>query len=459
MRTPPTGAEDPRPLAWRPGAMPDPRILLFVLAGLGLWGAAALERPLRRLPISLPMLYVGIGWLVFWLPLGFPALDPVGAEGHARVAEYLTEFIVIVSLMGAGIAIDRPATWAGWKQVLPLLAVTMPLSILAVGALGWGALGLAPASALLLAAALSPTDPVLARSVQVGPPGESNRDDVRFDLTVEAGLNDGLAFPFTHLAIAAVGMAGLGAWTVEWVALDVLWRTAAGVAVGVAVGRFGGWYLFKRSSEVGHDGHAVRHRQTNEGLMVMATLLAAYGLAEVVHGYGFLAVFAGAVAARQYESASDYHERTHQFIDQLEKVVLVGMLLGFGGLLASGILSALTVPAALVALAVVFVVRPVAGLVGMLGSGLPWPGRWAVAFLGVRGMGTIYYIAYGQTHADFLGLDVIWATAAFAILISIIVHGLAADLIMRRLERHDENVVPGAHPDATVEAEVEAPAA
>ena len=430
----------------------NPRILLFVLAGLGLWGAVALERPLRRLPISLPMLYVGLGWLVFTLPLGLPVLDPVGNEAHTVAAEYLTEFIVIVSLMGAGLAIDRPFSWAGWRQVWPLLGVTMPLSVLAVGLMGWGWLGLTPAAAILLAGAISPTDPVLARSVEVGPPGESERDDVRFDLTVEAGINDGLAFPFIYLAIAAVGATGLGAWTAEWIALDVVWRILAGVAIGVAVGRAGGWYVFERSDETGEKGHADDEGsgRTNEGLVVMGTLLAAYGLAEAAEGYGFLAVFAGAVTARQCQPSSDYHARTHQFVDQLEKVVLVGMLLGFGGLLASGVLAGLTMTAVLVGLAIVLVVRPLAGIAGMLGCDLPWAGRWAVAFLGVRGMGTLYYLSYGQNHADFEGTSVLWATASFVILVSIVVHGMAAEPIMRWLGRRGANVVPGAERDVTV---------
>lgn len=423
----------------------DPRIVSFVLLGIGLWGAVALQPWLRRLPFSLPMLYVGLGWAAFSLPLGLPLLDPIGNEAHTLAAEYLTEFIVIVSLAGAGLAIDRPFG-RGWRDVWPLLAVTMPLSILAVSLLGWAWLGLAPAAALLLAASLSPTDPVLARSVQVGPPGENERDDVRFGLTVEAGLNDGLAFPFTYLAIAAAGASGFGPWLAEWAAVDVLWRVGAGLVVGVAVGRFGGWWVFDRSTETGDDNHADDESEggTNEGLVVMGTLLAAYGLAEMAEGYGFLAVFAGAVAARQRESASDYHERSHHFIDQIEQVVLVGMLLGFGGLLASGVLASLTWPAALVGLAVILIVRPLAGIVAQVGCGLPWAGRWAVAFLGIRGMGTLYYLAYGQSHADFEGMDVLWATASFAILVSIVLHGLTAGPVMRWLKAHDANVIPEA---------------
>lgn len=421
----------------------DPRILLFIIGGIALWGAVALERPFKRLPISLPMLYVGLGWLLFALPLGLPALRPIHDEIHTLTAEYLTEFIVIVSLMGAGLAIDRPFSWQNWKQALPLIIITMPLSILAVGLLGWSWLGLAPAAAILLGASLSPTDPVLARSVQVGPPGDDERDDVRFNLTLEAGINDGLAFPFTYLAIAAVGRVSAGDWLLTWAAFDVLWRIVAGVVIGFVVAWVSAWYVFERSAETGDDTHANdRNGRTNEGLVVMATLLAAYGLAEIVEGYGFLAVFVGAVTARQYELRSNYHERTHKFVDQVEDVVLVGMLLGFGGLLASGVLAALTWQIALLGLLAILVIRPLTGIIALLGSHLPWAGRWAVAFLGIRGMGSIYYLAYGQTHANFLGIEILWAAISFTILSSIIIHGLTARPIMEWLETHKANVVP-----------------
>jgi NhaP-type Na+/H+ or K+/H+ antiporter len=121
----------------------------------------------------------------------------------------------------------------------------MPLSIAAIALLGSSLLGLTAATALLLGAALAPTDPVLASSVQVGPPQDPEEDEARFALTSEAGLNDGLAFPFVHLAIAvALHGTGLGAWTWEWLAIAVLWKIAAGVGVGLLVGQALGYVIF-----------------------------------------------------------------------------------------------------------------------------------------------------------------------------------------------------------------------
>ncbi len=418
----------------------DPRILMFVVFGAGLMLAVTLERWLARFWLSLPILYVAVGFAVWSLPLGLPHFNPTVDGFDAITLEYATEFIVIASLMAAGIAIDRPVSWINWRQIWPLLVIAMPLTIVAVALLGWWALGLAPASAILLGAALAPTDPVLARSVQVGPPGEDKRHDLRFSLTVEAGLNDGLAFPFTYLAIAAVGMTALGGWTLEWAALDLGWRIVAGCAVGWAVGRLGAWYVFEREAdaplkdidEASESGRPVY--STSEGLIVLGTLLLAYGLAELVEGYGFLAVFVGAVTARQRENRSRYHKISHHFIDQIEQIVLVAVLLGFGAMLASGVLEALTWPAAMVGLALVFVIRPLAGLLAEMNCGLPMIGKLAVAFLGVRGMGSIYYLAYGQNHAAFAQIDILWATVSFAILVSIVVHGVLAGPFIRHVE-------------------------
>ena len=428
----------------------DPRILMFVVFGAGLTLAVTLERWLARYWLSLPILYVAVGFAVWSLPLGLPHFNPTVDGFDAITLEYATEFIVIASLMAAGIAIDRPVSWANWRQIWPLLLIAMPLTIAAVALLGWWALGLAPASAILLGAALAPTDPVLARSVQVGPPGEDQRHDVRFSLTVEAGLNDGFAFPFTYLAIAAVGMTALGDWTLQWAALDLVWRIVAGCAVGYAVGRIGAWYVFEREADApiedideASDEAENPSYSTSEGLIVLGTLLLAYGLAELAEGYGFLAVFVGAVTARQRENRSRYHKISHHFIDQIEQIVLVAVLFGFGAMLASGVLSALTWPAALVGLALIFVIRPISGLLAEANCDLPMIGKLAVAFLGVRGMGSIYYLAYGQNNANFAQIDLLWATVSFAILVSIIVHGVVSGPLIRHVEDRRAHVHAG----------------
>ena len=153
----------------------------------------------------------------------------------------MTEFVVIVALMGAGLKLDRPLGWHSWLITWRLIGVAMPITIAAIALLGWGWLGLDLASALLLGAALAPTDPVLASDVQVGPPKSGEEDEVRFALTSEAGLNDGLSFPFVYLAIAVSLSQVTGKfWFREWLLVDVVWKLAAGIGVGWLVGRLMG---------------------------------------------------------------------------------------------------------------------------------------------------------------------------------------------------------------------------
>ena len=137
-----------------------------------------------------------------------------------------------------------------------LLLVTMPLTILGTAVLGWWVAGLAPAVALLLGAVLAPTDPVLASDVQVGEPltedveepadedeQQLEDDDIRFSLTAEAGLNDGLAFPFVHLALLLLA----GGFTVVDAGAWVGWYVVGKIAVGVAVGLALGWLLGRQA--------------------------------------------------------------------------------------------------------------------------------------------------------------------------------------------------------------------
>ncbi len=194
------------------------------------------------------MVLLGLGFVAFALPLGLKPPDPL-EQGY--VTERLTELGVIVALMGAGLKLARPPGWRAWRSTWLLLAITMPLTIATATVLGWWAAGLVPATAMLLGAVITPTDPVLATEVQVGAPGEGyeegeaeehgltgeEEDEVRFSLTSEAGLNDGLAFPFTYAAIA---MATAGPapqnWIASWLLIDVGYKLVVGLVLGLAFG-------------------------------------------------------------------------------------------------------------------------------------------------------------------------------------------------------------------------------
>lgn len=220
--------------------MIDPYIAFLLGLGVIVLLVAWLPFALKALPFSLSVVCVGLGAGLFglgWLEFD---RDP---RTYDTVVEKLCEAVVIISLMGAGLKIDRKIGLRSWATTWRLLGIAMPLTILAITLAGFYALGLPLAMALLLGAALAPTDPVLASEVQVGKPRSGKEDEVRLALTSEAGLNDGLSFPFVHLALVfGVAAGASGAWPSlfmfgEWMLRDVVWRIGAGVGIGWLVGR------------------------------------------------------------------------------------------------------------------------------------------------------------------------------------------------------------------------------
>jgi len=380
---------------------------------------------LKRLPLTLAILCLALGVLVF--STGLLGFDP-DPRTWDTVTERLTELVVIIALMGAGLKLDRPIGWRRWASTWRLLAIAMPLTIAATAWLGVAGLGFSLAMALLFGAAMAPTDPVLAADVQVGPPRSGDEDEVRFGLTSEAGLNDGLAFPFVHLAVlAAAGALTSTTALTEWLAVSIVWKLLAGAGVGFVVGRVFAFLLF-------HNARAGGAR-FGDGLVALAATLIAYTAAELAHGYGFLAVFICALTIRAGERDHDFHQEMHDFSDQIERLLMMLLLVLFGGALANGLLSALTWTDALIGLAVVFVVRPLAGLIALLGARQPMRERLLLAFLGIRGVGSVYYIAWGLNHGDFGDSERLWAVVGFIILVSIVVHGVTAAPLLERLAR------------------------
>jgi NhaP-type Na+/H+ or K+/H+ antiporter len=426
---------------------------VYLILGLALLLAAVLPTALERYAVSAPMVLLALGAVIGLLPLpeGL-VLDPVDIRAQI---EHVAELTVLVALMGVGLALDRPlslrdrATWRRWSPTWRLLIVAMPVTIAAVALLGWG-LGLAAPAALLLGAALSPTDPVLAGDVQVGGPHVDadaegleevdEADEVRFALTSEAGLNDGLAFPFVHAAVFLATLGPVGAWIGGWVAWDLLGKLAVGVAIGMAVG----WLLAKVAFR--SPRRSLRLAEQGEPLLAIAALVTTYGLSEVVGGYGFVAVFACGMTIRAAERGHEYHAAMHEVVSRLERLLtlVVLMLLGMG--MTNGILSALDWRGVLVAVALVLVVRPLAGWLALSvrprpvdePGGLEPAERRAAAFFGVRGIGTLYYLAWAAGQHAFPEERWLWATVAATIALSVLVHGVLATPVLRRLEARRE---------------------
>ncbi len=408
----------------------------LVVVGALLFGVAVLPRYVTQRAISLPLFFVGFGMVVFALPIGLPAPDPLE---QGETTERLAEFVVVVALMAIGLKIDRPPGLREWASTWRLLAITMPLSIAGAAVLGRWLVGLVVPSAILLGAVIAPTDPVLASEVQVEEPGEGEEegadvpaeergDEVRFALSSEAGLNDGLAFPFTNLAIAvALVGAAPGNWLGEWLLVEVFYRIFVGVVLGAGLGWLIARVVFGASPET-------RIAESVQGLEAVAGTLLVYGATELVGGYGFIAVFVAALSLRSYERSHDYNEALHEVSELAEQVAMGLLMLFFGGAIVGGLLAPLTVEAALAAVAIVFVVRPLAGLVGLIGFDRDLLERGTIAFFGIRGIGSFYYLAHALTEAAFADADLLWALVGAVVLLSVVVHGITATPVVDRLD-------------------------
>lgn len=186
-----------------------------------------------------------------------------------------------------------------------------------------------------------------------------------------------------------------GGWLGRWLWLDVGWRLAVGALVGVAVGWLLGRLLFSDFAE--------RRRLTEhtQGFAALAATFLAYGTAELTEGYGFVAVFVCAVTLRGVERAHEYHLVLHSFVEQIERLITVVVLVLLGGAAARGLLSNVGWREVAVAAAVLLVVRPLAGWVGLAGGRTGPTERAVIAFFGVRGVGSLFYVAYALQEGDF----------------------------------------------------------
>jgi NhaP-type Na+/H+ or K+/H+ antiporter len=398
----------------------------IALAGLGLAILVAYWLPRfvsGREPAASALLIL-LGFSTFLL---FPeisrSLDPVE---HPKYWEMAAEFCVIIGLFGTGLRIDRLVKRERWMPTLRLLVVAMPLCIAALALFGSTVAGLTMAGALLLGAILAPTDPVLAGDVQVGPPSEGGEHPVRYTLTTEAGLNDGLAFPFVHLGIL-VAVAGsfspglLG----EWLVRDVLYRVALGVLSGATTGWLLGKLLFDWPR-----GNALA--KTQSGVIAFAGVLLAYGGTELLEGYGFIAAFVAGLTLRRSESGHEYHKRLHDFSESLEHALTAMLLVALGAALPV-LWPHFAASNLLIAAALILVIRPLSAWLSLAGTHLKGRERAVVAFYGVRGIGSIYYLAYAGNHVELANEYELWSIVACTILLSTVVHGLTAGLAVEKV--------------------------
>jgi NhaP-type Na+/H+ or K+/H+ antiporter len=430
----------------------DPR--WFLLAGTTLILMALAGSVLRRLPLTASILYLGLGFVAGPSLLGLIRLDPVA---NAGLLELLAELAVVVSLFTAGLKLREPLRAGRWRRPVRLAVVSMTLTVALIALSGVAWLGLSVGAAVLLGAILAPTDPVLASDVQVSAP--SDVEDLRFGLTGEAGLNDGSAFPFVMLGLGLLGLHELGPIGARWAVLDVAWPVVGGLAIGgvsgTLVGRLVLWLRRSYREALGLDE-----------FLGLGLIGLSYGLAVVVGAYGFLAVFAAGLAVRRIELETtgeqpddpevvDAPERSApnpvevatdpdrapaymasvllQFNEQLERIGEIAVVVVVGALLA-------TVPLSWVGAgfaAVLFlVIRPVSVVLGLLGLATPRVRVGYLAWFGIRGIGSLYYLMFAITRGLDAGLArELTSIVLTVVTISIVVHGVSVTPLMERYDR------------------------
>lgn len=388
----------------------------------------------KKIKVSFPilLLILGIFLYIIGTPLNWP--NPLWSD---KALMYFSEAIVIISLMGAGLKIGKVFSFSAWKRPLLLLFITMPICMVATYFLGVYFLALSVPSSLLLAAILAPTDPVLAAEVQLEEPTreEEPEDKRRFTLTTEAGLNDGMAFPFTYFAVL---FAQAGSWAAfnfgAWFWDKLLLKIIIGVIIGLIIGRLIGYLLDKL--------HILTGIETFDGFVSLSLTFMTYGVTELLHGYGFLAVFFVGLTMRYYERISgDYKKKMHDFIHEIERLLLVVWIILFGGSLMNGILTLTDWKGILFAFSFILIIRPLAGFLGLLWVKDEKRTRMAISFLGIRGIGSVFYLAWAFVQFNgFADKNELYSITAYVILISIVIHGFTAPSIIHYFRNRKDRV-------------------
>lgn len=167
--------------------------------------------------------------------------------------------------------------------------------------------------------------------------------------------------------------------------------------------------------------------------MAIALTFIAYSSAQILNSYSFIAVFIAALAFRRYEHDHEYHKTLHNFIEQIERLLVAMLLILLGIATTLGMLGELTWELALLGLLFLIVIRPVTGWIGLAGRGLPARQRLAVSILGIRGVGSFYYLAYGLNHSNFSEQTKLqlWAAAGFVVFVSIFMHGFLTPWLVK----------------------------
>lgn len=371
----------------------------LLIIGLLLAVAGGLSGVMKGTVLSISVLSVALGIVL-------AALDVVSVDPGSHTVLYLIELALVLTLFADGLHVESELLRRHWspptRAIVIAMPVTMGLLALAAhtvfGELSW-------AEAFLLAAVLSPTDPVVTSTVVTS---TKVPQFVRHVLNLESGLNDGLALPFVlfFLVLAAPG----GDPGHE--ALKLIGEAAFGALVGVLLGVAGGRF---------HDRVPRGLTPTYEGIYALGFGLAAFGLADVTIGNGLIAAFVAGIAMGRTEH--QIPDAFTDFSENLGSIFQVMTFFVFGALIvATSFDGSIVALAAFIAFALL-VARPAAVVASFAGLGIPGPQRSFIAWFGPKGVASMLFALY-VLDSDVANASLIFGVAAFAILASITAHGL-----------------------------------
>ncbi|MBE9049207.1 sodium:proton antiporter [Nostocales cyanobacterium LEGE 11386] len=413
--------------------MVDIYILDLLIIGLLLLVVTLGSGWIKRLPLSFALIYLLMGIFLGSEGLGMIQLRENNVF-NAKVLERLTEFVVIISVFSCGLKIIHPLRLRVWNITARLIGLLMPISILGLAIVGRLFLGMNWGEAILLGAILAPTDPVLASEVQLT--DINDRDELRFGLTSEGGLNDALAFPFVYFGIYAIKDNNWHNWFQDWLIVDVFWAIASGIVMGFLVAKLVVWVDQKIQKKRFADA-------VMEDFVAISAILITYSLTEIINGYGFLAVFVAGVVVQ--DSYRDPHKPMAQleFIERLERLLEIGIILLLGTILLWQPMLNYAFQSLIVIVLLFLVIRPIGVWISTIGQrplrsqrrSFHPATRWLFGWFGIRGVGSLYYLAYAFSHGlkGEVGEQISWITYT-TIVVSVILHGISATPLMNWYE-------------------------
>ena len=398
--------------------------IILLAAGIITLLAAVIPNVFEKKHLTPPVVYLIIGILIALAGGVYTDFDVLQ---HSDAIKRLTEFVVIISLTNAGLKIKEPFSWTTWKYSTRLLLITMPLTIIGAAYAGWWIMGLAPVTAVLFGALIAPTDPVLASDLQTGRPSEKDHSKIRLGLTSEAGLNDGLAFPFTYFAIYLASKGSdYSQWIGEWIGIEVLYKIAVGCAIGILVGGVLYKLIFKFASKS-------HHSNISRGILSLALTLLPYALTELAGGYGFIAVFLAACAFSNSEDKVKHMDSLHDFTEEIERIFVAFLFIVVGIYVFSAIDELISMQTVATALLVLLVIRPISGWIALTGTNLSAFQKFILSFYGIRGVGSLFYLMYALGEATFPGSQELIQVTVLVVVLSVLMHGLSAATIQKKL--------------------------